>query len=83
MAGRTPKVSDEEIINCIREADEPFVTAKEIAGAVSLSRQAVNQRLNDLHSSGVVDKKSTGSGVGWWVAESYDSSDSAKNARPS
>ncbi|WP_092664187.1 winged helix-turn-helix domain-containing protein [Halorientalis persicus] len=83
MVGRTPKVSDEEIMNHIREVNDPFVTAKEVAEAVSLSRQAVNNRLNNLHDRNLVDKKSTGSGVGWWVTEGYDPSDSAKNDCPS
>jgi len=82
MAGRSPKVSDAELVNHILQDDDPFITAKELSEKLPMSRQGINNRLNDLEESGVLEKKSTGSGMGWWVSSDHDSSfsDAAKKA---
>lgn len=63
------EVPDDTIIEAILRADEPFATAEELSEQLSLSRQAVNQRLRQLKAEGFLERKQCGSGYGWWVVE--------------
>lgn len=62
------KVSDQDVLKVFDAADEPFLTASEIAERLPVSRQAVNYRLNRMHDDGIVGKKKVGArAVGWWA----------------
>lgn len=62
------KISEQDILKVFDAADEPFLTATEIANELPVSRQAVNYRLDQMHENGLVGRKKTGSrAVGWWA----------------
>ena len=61
-------VSEQEILKLFDAADEPFLTAGEVAEQLPISPQAVNHRLNEMREEGLVGKKQVGaSAVGWWA----------------
>jgi len=65
--GRTPIMEDSDIIQFMRNDEQPALTAKEIAAHFDVSRSAVNKRLNDLEERGKVVKKQVGAAaVVWW-----------------
>lgn len=63
--------SDSELVHLISKAEDrwgrPFVTAKEIANVIGMSRQGAHRRLDQLHSDGKVKKYKPGRGAIWWV----------------
>lgn len=62
------KISEQDILKVFEEADEPFLTAPEIANRLPVSRQAVNYRLEKMLDKDLVGKKKTGArSVGWWA----------------
>lgn len=62
------KISEQDILKVFDAADEPFLTATEIANEMPVSRQAVNYRLETMHDKGTVGRKKTGArSVGWWA----------------
>ena len=61
---------DHEIVTVFEAADEPVLSAPEIAEAVGMTRQGVTYRLNQLEAEGIVARKRLGSrAVAWWLAE--------------
>lgn len=70
MNSRNTHVSDPEIIKEFHESEDAFLTAAELSERFCLTRQAINNRLKQLHNDGVLKKKRAGSrAVGWWLAE--------------
>jgi len=70
MVNRGPKpvVTDEELLEIIREADDPFVTASEVAEAAGVERQTAHKRLQQLRDDKRIKKKKIGSSaVIWWI----------------
>lgn len=65
--------SDAELVSLISNAEDrwgrPFVTAKEIANVVGMTRQGAHRRLDQLHEDGKVKKYKPGRGAIWWVDE--------------
>lgn len=74
MVGRTRSVSDAEIIEAIKDSADPVVGASEVADTVGLTRQRVNELLNNLEDEGLLRSKQLGSGVAWWLADRQPSS---------
>lgn len=65
--GRDPIMNDTEIIEFMRNDDQPVLTAKEIAAEFDVTNAAVNKRLNALAEDDRVVKKQVGSSaVVWW-----------------
>jgi len=62
-------VSDEEIVESIKSHDDPFVRADEVGQLHDHTRQWAHNRLQQLHESGQVAKKSSGRAAIWWVCE--------------
>lgn len=62
------KVSDEELLNVFRYADESdrVLKAKEVADQVGLSKKQVNKRLNELEGDRVQKKEVSPTHV-WWL----------------
>jgi DNA-binding IclR family transcriptional regulator len=74
----TEKVSTQDVLKVFDAADAPVLTARELADELSLSRSAMNHRLNRLHDKGLVDRKETGSrAVAWWATVAPQLSDEA------
>ena len=70
MATTRPTAGDSEIVTVFEQADEPVLSAPEIAEAIGMTRQGVTYRLNQLEAEGVVARKRLGSrAVAWWLAE--------------
>lgn len=65
--GRT-KITDQDVLKVFDNADEPVLTASEIAEALPVTRQAVNYRLKQMQEKGLVDRKESGArAVVWWA----------------
>ena len=61
-------VSDEEIIEALKDHDDPFIAASELADHFDHTRQWAHARLNQLHEDGRVSRKEAGErSVIWWV----------------
>lgn len=70
MSPQYRHTSDSEIVEVFRESEDPFLTAPEVAESLSLTRQAINARLKNLHDDGVLERKEAGShAVGWWLVD--------------
>lgn len=54
------KVTDEELLTILDRSDSWVLSTSEIAQEVSISRQAVLNRLDDLHKEGRIQKKQVG-----------------------
>jgi len=61
------KVTDNEILNRIKDIQEPVASAAEIAAPFQITRTAINKRLNQLEKDGEIKKKDVGGGYVWWV----------------
>ena len=73
------KISEQDILKVFDAADEPFLTASEIADELPVSRQAVNYRLDAMLEKNLVGKKKTGArSVGWWAEVAPELSDEAR-----
>jgi len=75
MVNRGPKpvVTDEELLDIIREASDPFVTASEVGEAAGVTRQTAHQRLQQLRDDERIRKKKIGaSAVIWWIEPDGD-----------
>lgn len=76
---RERKIADQDVLKVFDSADEPVLTASEIAKALPVTRQAVNYRLNRMHESGLVDRKDAGArSVVWWATVAPRLSDEAR-----
>jgi repressor of nif and glnA expression len=65
-----PEVSDEDLLDVFRESEKPVLTAKLVAGEVSIGRKAVLERLRGLEKRGVVERMEVGArAVVWWPGE--------------
>lgn len=64
----TATVTEQEILKAFDRAEAPFLTAAELGGELSVSRQAANYRLKRMREDGLVERKQTGArSVGWWA----------------
>jgi predicted transcriptional regulator len=69
MAVKSRMSTEDRIIAQFRQAETPFLTAVEIADAIGMTRQGVNQRLKQLEERDIVERKKVGSrAVAWWLA---------------
>lgn len=65
--GPKPQVTDEEILAVFRKAEDPFLTATEIAEELPIKRRGIYNRLKSLEEDGVLrSKKVGGRTTGWW-----------------
>lgn len=65
--GRKPTVSDDEILQVFRNADDPVLTTIEVANGVDLGRRGTFDRLEQLADEGPLVMKKVGEkGAVWW-----------------
>ncbi len=65
--GPKPRVSDEEILDILRQSPDPVLTASEIATELPIKRRGLYDRLVKLEEEGVlVSKKVGGRTTVWW-----------------
>lgn len=68
MSTQSGKTSEQDILKVFDAAEDPFLTASEIADQLPVSRQAVNYRLDQMLEKDLVGKKKTGArAAGWWA----------------
>ena len=64
----TEKVTDQDVLKVFDYADEPVLTAGEVATELPITREAVGRRLNRMREEGLVERKQTGaSSIAWWA----------------
>jgi predicted ArsR family transcriptional regulator len=65
------RVSDDEIISVFRDAEDPILTAGDVAEAVGVTPQAINSRLHRLNSEGRLETREVGARARvWWLSDS-------------
>ena len=65
--GRPPEVTDEEILDVFISANEPVLTASEIAEKLSVGRRGILSRLENLQDQGQIKSKKVGArSTVWW-----------------
>lgn len=69
MGGRPPAVSDNEILAVFEESDDPVLFTSEVTDSIPIEQQGTRQRLNELYSEGLLEKKQTGKCVVWWISD--------------
>jgi predicted transcriptional regulator len=73
------EVTEQDILNVFDSADEPVLTAQEVADELPISRDAVTYRLNKMNEESLVGKKETGArAVAWWAKVAPELSDESK-----
>jgi predicted transcriptional regulator len=63
------RTSDEDILRTIQEHRAPAVGTTDIAKEVGVSRQAVYQRLQNLHEDGLVERYKVSRDTVWYVTK--------------
>lgn len=63
------KMTDDELIDAVLQAGDPFASTPEIADLdeVSISRRGLHKRLVSLAESGEISRKDVGQTTVWWV----------------
>ena len=73
------EVTEQDILKLFERADEPVLTAQEVADEVPITRAAVTYRLNKMHEKDLIGKKETGArAVAWWAKVAPRLSDRSK-----
>jgi predicted transcriptional regulator len=68
--GRSPEVSDEEILRAVGLHDEPVVSPSDVAEAVDMSNAGINNRLRQLADEGYLIRKEVGAkAVIYWLSD--------------
>jgi predicted ArsR family transcriptional regulator len=68
--GRPRTVTDEEIVQFLRESGERVLTTSEVASALDVSPRTAHRRLSSLDDEGRVGRKDVGArGAVWWALE--------------
>ena len=68
-AGSEGKVSDEEILNVFRQADERVLKKSEVAGELAIGAKQVGNRLESLENEGRVHRRKLDPTHIWWIDE--------------
>lgn len=63
------KVSDDDILDFLRESPEPVLTSKEVAEKFGIQRQSAHERLQSLNDDGAIARKDVGPSVVWFLRE--------------
>lgn len=66
--GRPPEITDEEILIVFKSADDPVLTAREVAEELSMGRRGILSRLENLEEANRIKSKKVGArSTVWWV----------------
>lgn len=66
--GRTPEISDLDVIQAAKEINDPCFKTKEISEVLDVSDQTVRNHSEELVESGILGRKQVGSGYIYWIA---------------
>lgn len=65
--GRSPKISDSEILEIFRSATDPVLTTSEVASEVEITHRGLRDRLENLEAEGLLESKKVGARAKvWW-----------------
>ncbi|MDB2281289.1 hypothetical protein PM030_05320 [Halorubrum ezzemoulense] len=68
--GRTPDISDSEILNVFRASSEPVLTTSEVAASFEITHRGVRDRLEKLEEEDMLESKKVGArAIVWWDPE--------------
>ena len=68
--GRPRTVTDDEIVQYLRESGERVLTTSEVAEGIDVSRRTAQRRLSALDDEGRIGRKDVGArGAVWWALE--------------
>jgi len=68
--GRKPRVTDDEILQLLRDTDDPVLSTAEVTDELPIKRSATYKRLSSLREEGrVVGKQIGGRNSVWWIPE--------------
>lgn len=71
MGQYSEKAPSEAVLNVLRQASDPVLTAKEVAEKLETSSETARRKLNELHEQGKIRRKEVGArAVVWWASES-------------
>ncbi len=73
--GPHPRVSDEEILATLREADSPVLSTADVAESLPIARRTTLNRLKQLRERGLVDSHAVGGRNTVWWAENISPAD--------
>lgn len=68
--GRRPVVTDKQILQLFVDAEDPVLSAPELADELPISKTGVYKRLRKLDDRGLVGSKKFGQGKAWWITDS-------------
>jgi Mn-dependent DtxR family transcriptional regulator len=69
MGGRKPTVSDDEILRLFTETEDPILSATEVADSLPIGPRGTHTRLKKLHDRGLLERKSVGQGMAYWLTD--------------
>lgn len=76
--GRPRTVTDEELIQFLRESGERVLTTAEVADALEISQRTAQRRLSSLDDDGRIGRKDVGArGAVWWVLDNHSDAPAA------
>lgn len=65
--GRTPEITDEEILAVFRSSSDPVLTTGEIASEFEITHRGVRDRLEKLEDKDRLESKKVGArAIVWW-----------------
>jgi hypothetical protein len=71
--GRKPRVTDEEILDVLRDHPDPVLSTAEVADELTIKRRGTLNRLRELEEEGaVVSKQIGGRNTVWWLTPEPD-----------
>jgi hypothetical protein len=71
--GRKPRVTDKDLLDVFRDAEDPVLSTAEVADAVPIKRRGTLNRLRDLEDAGDLESKQIGGrNTVWWLAGLMD-----------
>lgn len=75
--GRTPEITDEEILEVFRSTCDPVLTTSEVASNFELTHRGIRDRLETLEEEGLLKSKKVGArAMVWWDPQSISISNS-------
>jgi len=68
--GRKPRVTDNEILDVLREHSDPVLSTAEVADRLPIKRRGMLNRLRHLEDEGKVHSKQIGGrNTVWWLSD--------------
>lgn len=69
MAGRGKRESDDAVLRQFEADDDPVYSAAQIAEGLSIDKAAVDKRLREFETAGLVASKKVGPSRAWWLTD--------------